>query len=174
MTRRPRAKPEGGYAVPKVYIIGIVASGKTTLARRLSKEWNVPHYELDCVVHVGAGREQYKRTPEQQVQEILRIDREGDWIIEGTYRESCRCVLDLADRIIFLDPPLWLRRIRIFTRYVKQRLGIEACHYRSNLWMLRKMYAWTHAFEKDRSGFEAMLAGYGDKVVKIRNPGSFS
>ena len=31
----------------KVLIIGIVASGKTTLARRLSKETNIKNYEID-------------------------------------------------------------------------------------------------------------------------------
>ena len=32
----------------KIYIIGIVASGKTTLARKWSKVLNIPFYELDC------------------------------------------------------------------------------------------------------------------------------
>ena len=35
----------------KVLIIGIVASGKTTLARRLSKETNIKNYEIDLIVH---------------------------------------------------------------------------------------------------------------------------
>lgn len=35
----------------KILIVGIVASGKTTLARRLSKLLNIKHYEIDSVVH---------------------------------------------------------------------------------------------------------------------------
>ena len=34
----------------KIYIIGPVGSGKTTLARKLSKEYNIASYELDKIV----------------------------------------------------------------------------------------------------------------------------
>lgn len=35
----------------KILVIGIVASGKTTLAKKLSKESNIEHYEIDTIVH---------------------------------------------------------------------------------------------------------------------------
>lgn len=35
----------------RIYIIGSVASGKTTLARTLSKKLNIKAYELDNVVY---------------------------------------------------------------------------------------------------------------------------
>ena len=35
----------------KILIVGIVASGKTTLARKLSKLLGICHYEIDSVVH---------------------------------------------------------------------------------------------------------------------------
>ena len=34
----------------KIYIIGPVGSGKTTLAKSLSKKYNIDYYELDKVV----------------------------------------------------------------------------------------------------------------------------
>ena len=34
----------------KIHIIGSVGSGKTTLARQMSKKLNIPYYELDNVV----------------------------------------------------------------------------------------------------------------------------
>lgn len=151
----------------KIYIVGIVASGKTTLAKRLSKEMQIPYYELDCIVHVKTDKERYKRTSEEQVEEIKRIDSLGDWIIEGTYRKSCHCLLEIADRIIFLDPPLWLRKFRILTRFVKQQLHIESCHYKSDLNMLMMMYKWTSDFEKNRVQFEEMIDGYKSKLTLI-------
>jgi len=42
--------------VSKVYIIGSVASGKTTMARRMSKNLNIPWYELDNVVHIRSKK----------------------------------------------------------------------------------------------------------------------
>jgi adenylate kinase family enzyme len=151
----------------KIYIVGIVASGKTTLAKKLSKEMNIPHYELDCIVHVKTENGSYKRTPEEQVQEIKRIDELGDWIIEGTLRSSCHCLLEMADKIIFLDTPLWLRKCRILTRFIKQQLHIEPCHYKSDFNVLRLMYKWTDDFENNRKQFEELLSTYKYKLTTI-------
>ncbi|WP_238881491.1 hypothetical protein [Clostridium sp. YIM B02551] len=153
----------------KIYVIGIVASGKTTLSKKLSRELKIPHYEVDCIVWHETDTERYKRTPDKQVELIKEIDKAGEWIIEGTYRSSCHCLLDMADSIIFLDPPLWIRKYRILLRFIKQQLKIEKCHYKSDLNMLRKMYMWTRDFEDKRYEFENMLNNYKDKLVIINN-----
>ena len=35
----------------KILILGIVGSGKTTIARKLSNRLNIKHYEIDSIVH---------------------------------------------------------------------------------------------------------------------------
>ncbi|WP_042166023.1 hypothetical protein [Paenibacillus gorillae] len=152
----------------KILIIGIVASGKTTMARRLSATLHIPWYELDTIVHHQTPSGRHKRTADEQVSVIKEIDLNGDgtWIFEGTDRESYQCLFEMADTIIFLDPPLWKRHIRIFVRFVRQKLGIEACHYKPDFTMLRMMYKWTRDFEANRTSFEAKLERYGDKVVR--------
>jgi len=157
----------------KIYIIGIVASGKTTLAKRLSIQFNIPCYELDSIVWHKTEKKRYKRTPEQQLEIINNIDNEGNWIIEGTYRESCHCLFDIADKIIFLDTPLWKRKYRILLRYVKQKLGIEKCNYNSDLRMLKSMYKWTKDFEHHRVEFEKMLNQYKNKLIITTNVKEF-
>ncbi|SFS56168.1 hypothetical protein [Paenibacillus sp. 453mf] len=153
----------------KILIIGIVASGKTTLANNLSQQLNIPWYELDSIVHhlTPAGRS--KRTPEEQMEVIREIDANGTWIFEGTDRDSYQSLYELADKIIFLDPPLWKRKIRIMTRIVKQKLGLESCHYNPDLSMLRKMYQWTTDFEQNRNHFEEKLQLYDEKVIRLKN-----
>ncbi|OXM15758.1 EutP/PduV family microcompartment system protein [Paenibacillus herberti] len=61
----------------KILIIGIVASGKTTLAKRLSIQLNIPWYELDCIVHHRTSEASYKRTADEQVEVIMSIDEQG-------------------------------------------------------------------------------------------------
>ena len=56
----------------KVLIIGIVASGKTTLARRLSKETNIKNYEIDLIVHDDKNKR--KRTNKEQQKIIEKIN----------------------------------------------------------------------------------------------------
>lgn len=153
----------------RIYITGSVASGKTTFAKRLSQKVNTPWFELDCIIYCEAEGERYKRTPEQQLKVVNEINDRGDWIIEGTYRPTCHCLLELADRIVFLDTPLWKRRIRILVRFIKQQLHIEKCHYRSNHKMLKLMYKWTDDFEKDRAAFLELIDGFYNKLEIIRD-----
>ncbi|SET63923.1 Adenylate kinase [Oceanobacillus limi] len=151
----------------KIYIIGIVASGKTTLAKELSKKLNIPWYELDQVVYKQTDEGRYKRTTSEQVEVIMEIDKNEQWIVEGVDRKSYRCLLEMSDTIIFLDPPLWKRRIRILTRFIKQNLGLEKCNYIPNTHMLKMMFKWTRDFERDRANFEERLRSYHDKVIRI-------
>lgn len=151
----------------KVLIIGIVASGKTTLAKRLSNKINIPWYELDAIVHHQTPEGRRKRSPEEQVAVIMEIDQDGAWIFEGTDRESYQCLYEMADTIIFLDTPLWKRKFRIFVRFLKQKMCIEKCHYKSDIRMLKKMYQWTQDFENNRGEFEAKLLLYQNKVMRL-------
>ncbi len=158
-----------GERMMKIYIVGIVAGGKTTLAKELSRRLATPWYELDCIVHVNSDKGRYKRTPEEQVELINSIDKAGRWIIEGTYRKSCHCLMDMADTIIFLDPPLGIRKLRIIKRFIKQQLGLEKCHYKSDIGMLKLMFKWTREFESDRRNFEGLLQPYNNKVLRLQD-----
>lgn len=153
----------------KIFIVGIVASGKTTLAKQLSKSLNIPWYELDCIVHNDTKEGRKKRSSEEQVEIIKEIDEKGSWIFEGTDRESYRCLYDMAEVIIFLDPPLWKRKIRILTRFIKQKIGIEKSHYKPDITMLKLMYKWTSDFERNRNEFELKIKRYQEKVIKLGN-----
>ena len=152
----------------KLLILGIVAAGKTTLARELSRTLFIPWYEGDCIVYREECSDRYKRSPEEQAEEIRRIDAQGDWIIEGTPRKSQAMLLELADRIVFLDPPLRVRKRRILTRWLRQKFGREKCHYQPTLAILKAMFRWTREFEDDRTDFLSQLARYGEKVRIIR------
>lgn len=48
----------------KILIIGSVGSGKTTFAKKLSKELKIKHYEIDSIVHDDENNK--KRTPNEQ------------------------------------------------------------------------------------------------------------
>jgi hypothetical protein len=123
--------------------------------RGYQKKINTPWYELDCIVHHQTAAGRYKRTADEQVEVIMNIDKNGPWIFEGTDRESYQCLFEMADTIIFLDTPFWKRRIRILIRFLKQKLGIEKCPYKSDIVMLKMTYKWTRDFESNRESFEA-------------------
>lgn len=151
----------------KILIIGIVASGKTTLARKLSELLGIKHYEIDTIVHDDDKR--IKRSEDEQKRIFKMINKNDEWIIEGTLREHLFYLCDMADKIIYLDVPLNVRRVRIFIRFIKQLFGIEKCNYKVNFKMLRLMYKWTNDFEKNKFAFEDKLFKYGNKVIVEKN-----
>lgn len=151
----------------KILIIGIVASGKTTLARKLSELLGIKHYEIDTIVHDDDKK--IKRSEDEQKRIFKMINKNDEWIIEGTLREHLFYLCDMADKIIYLDVPLNVRRVRIFIRFIKQLFGIEKCNYKVNFKMLRLMYKWTNDFEKNKFAFEDKLFKYGNKVIVEKN-----
>lgn len=149
----------------KIYIVGIVASGKTTLAKQLSAKIKIPRFELDSIIHDDENNGQ-KRSLEEQLQIIHEINKKEDWIIEGTHRKNLDELFILADKIIYLDIPLYKRKLRILKRYIKQKIGLEKCSYNSNIEMLKMMYKWTDDFEKNKLKFERKLSKYKNKIVR--------
>ncbi|MBE6082150.1 hypothetical protein EQM13_06855 [Acidilutibacter cellobiosedens] len=153
----------------KILIFGIVASGKTTLARKLSKELSIPYYEGDCIAWGFPNEKRYKRSNEEQKEIIDKINENGAWIVEGTYRESQKVLYDLADKIIFLDTPLYIRRYRIISRFIKQKVGYEKSNYKPTYDMLKHMFIWTNDFEKNRNVHEDRLMDYENKLLWIKS-----
>ena len=153
----------------KILIFGIVASGKTTLAKQLSEEIHIPYFEGDCITWGFPGEERYKRTDEEQLSIIKKIDEKPSWIVEGTYRKSQHILYDLADKIIFLDTPSGRRYFRIIVRFIKQKLRLEKCNYKPTAEMLRHMFLWTKEFEKNRKMHEDRLMEYQEKVIWIKS-----
>lgn len=152
----------------KILIVGIVASGKTTFAKKLSKQINIQHYQLD---DINYNRESTsKRNPKDQMDIINNIDLNGQWIFEGLDRESYRALYQMADTIIYLDMPSILRRRRMITRFIKQQLKIEHCQYKSDLKLLRRMFKGTREFEENRIEYEQFLSQFNDKLIHLHRP----
>ncbi|MBB4822934.1 adenylate kinase family enzyme [Sporosarcina luteola] len=152
----------------KLFIMGIVASGKTTYAKKLSTEMDLPFVELDAVVYHEKDGQRVKRSPEKQMEVIREIDQAGGWIMEGVYRPSYHKLIEMADAIIWLDPPLYKRRYRILSRHMKQVIGLESCAYKPDFQMLRNMYKWTEDFERKRPVLEEYLKPHRRKVISVK------
>lgn len=153
----------------KILIYGIVASGKTTLARHLSEKLNIPYYEGDCIAWGFPNEKRYKRSNEEQKKIVDKINENNSWIVEGTYREGQKALYDLADKIIFLDTPLYIRKYRIVSRFIKQKIGYEKSNYKPSYDMLKHMFIWTNEFEKNRKVHEDRLMNYKDKLIWIKS-----
>ncbi|WNC68645.1 AAA family ATPase [Thalassotalea nanhaiensis] len=90
----------------KILIFGNSASGKSTLAKKLSIKNNVAHLDLDTIAWQATSPP--TRTPisesENQINDFIDIN--DNWVIEGCYSDLLQLVLVKADEVIFLNLPV--------------------------------------------------------------------
>ena len=152
----------------KIYIVGPVGSGKTTLARKLSEDYGFYCCELDSIVHgtdpsTFAGNR--KRSVEERDNLFNSVLIKDSWIVEDTGRACFGIALQEADSIIQLEPPVPVRLQRILLRWIKQNLHLEKCGYNPNLHMLKCMFRWTLNYEKGADGVKERLKPYKHKSL---------
>ncbi|WP_291563982.1 hypothetical protein [Clostridium sp. UBA2485] len=146
-----------------------MASGKTTMAKKLSDQFNVSWYELDNVVHLRLPSGDVRKSPEERDFEFNKIIDSEKWIIEGVFRQCFKEGFNKADTIILLDTPLFKRKYRIAKRWIRQNLKLEKSNYIPTMKMLFSMYKWSSDFEKSKDNILQMLESYEDKVIILKD-----
>ena len=155
----------------KIYIVGPVASGKSTLARQLSERLRIPCHSLDEVVHISDKSNPWgnrKRSVEERDKLFSSIISQKDWIAEDTGRPCFEEALKEADRIILLEISTKIRKYRIMKRWIKQRIGLEKCIYKPCYQMLKWMFKWSKDYDKGRDNLKERLLPYKEKIIILR------
>jgi len=156
----------------KIYIVGAVSSGKSTLAKKLSEALEIPYHSLDGVVHVPDNSSPWgniKRPAEERDKLFYSIIQQPEWIIEDVGRPCFEAGLKEADMIILLEVPSYIRNYRIIKRWFRQRLGLEECIYSPRLEMLRSMLQWSRNYDLQKDGLKSRIGQYSEKVITLRN-----
>lgn len=156
----------------KIYIVGAVSSGKSTLAKKLSKELNIPYTSLDDVVYeVDPSNpcSNTKRTDLERDKLFNSIINDKNWIIEDVGRSCFKDGLKKADKIILLETNKYIRKYRIVKRFMKQKLGIEKCSYEPNFKMLSLMLQWSKDYDSGKDKLKSKISIYEEKVIILRN-----
>lgn len=125
----------------KIYIIGPVGSGKTTLANILSKNLKIKVYELDKVVW-DDDNGNIKRTDENIAILFNEIIKKDSWIIEDVGRKKFVKGVQKADIVYYINlsaPTIYKRCI---FRWVKQKIGLEKYNYKPTIKSLFQMLKW--------------------------------
>lgn len=150
----------------KTLIIGNLGSGKTTLAEKIGKMYEIPFFSIDNIVHDDIKG--VKRTNQEQIDIINKINRENkDYIIEGVLRENLEFLCNLVDTIIILDMDKKILKKRIKKRYLKQKMGLDKVTYVVNKDMLNKMYGWMECYDYER--MNRLHMKYFRKVILLKS-----
>lgn len=151
----------------KIHIIGGPGTGKTYLAEKLSKQFGIPHYDLDDLQWDNQS-ENYgtKRDPQERDALLNRILEKDVWIIEGVYYAWCGKCFEKADRIYVLDVPRYQYRYRIIRRFIRRKLGLEKGK-KETLKSLSDLLKWADKYQNSNlAEIRKILKAYPEKVVE--------
>ena len=98
-------------------ILGLPASGKTTLARSLSKALQIPHLETDTLYWAESEGEGKIEDFVENVQ--AWISTHESWICEGHFKTLNETVSPLATVVLWLDLPWLLILMRALKRSIR-------------------------------------------------------
>ncbi|KQL37447.1 hypothetical protein [Psychrobacillus sp. FJAT-21963] len=149
----------------KIYIIGSVGSGKTTLARKVACKLQVTHFETDNFVWTRQLTGDIRNEPEVRDHLLLEAIHRDTWVIEGVHIDWTDEGLQAADQIVFLDIPFRIRTRRIVLRFIRQLLKIEKANYHPTFTIFRRMFKWNKYFEDEmKPAFLVKFNKYEKKV----------
>jgi len=116
------APPRPASLGRRIAVIGMTASGKSTLARQLARLLDVPHVELDGIVH-GPN---WVDLPDAAFRARTAEALSGDgWVVDGNYSAVRDLTIGQAETVVWLDYPLTIPLWRVFPRTLRRIIRHE-------------------------------------------------
>ena len=125
---------------PRIVVVGVTGSGKTTLSRELAERFGVRHVELDSL-HWEAD---WVEAPTDVFRErtAAATSRDG-WVVDGNYGKIRDITWSRATMIVWLDYPLPLILWRLVRRILRRAIT------RERLWKGNRESLSQHLFTKE-------------------------
>jgi len=102
----------------RILILGCCGAGKSTLARSLEKELDLPIIHLDQHYWQPNWQEPSKAAWTTKVEELIKLDK---WIMDGNYGGTLDLRIKRADTIVYLDASTIKCLYRVIKRIIKYR-----------------------------------------------------
>jgi len=156
----------------RVCVIGVSASGKTTLASALAKRMQCDHIELDALYHESNWKDASREDFRARANARMEAER---WVCDGYYANWAGH-FDRADLIIWLDYPFRIVLRRVLLRTFKRVLKKEEL-WNGNYESLKKTFSresiivWVfQTYWKRKKEVPRMLAWFDAEKLRFHHP----
>jgi adenylate kinase family enzyme len=167
------------FPYKRVIVIGVTSSGKSTLAEKLAKQFDLNYVELDALHWEPDWQSAPLEVFRARVEKAMHADR---WIVAGNYSIVRDLIWPEADAVIWLDYPLlivlWQLTRRNFTRWWTQELlwgtNRERLWTHFKLWSEESLYHWLLKTYWRRKREYPMLLSQAEhqhlKLIRLKHP----
>lgn len=149
----------------KIYIIGPVSSGKTTMSKVLARKYNIKSYELDKIVWDDITHK--KRKEAEIIKDFEVILKKQSWIIEDVGRATFTKGISEADIVYYLYLNKVYLYYKVLKRWIKQKLKLEESNYKQDIKTLIMNFKWLNNDLKTRDDKIKNLQKLNNNVVII-------
>ncbi len=101
----------------KINVVGTSGSGKSTVAKRISKKLDIPYIELDCVFW---GPNWYCPPDAVFFGNLEKELNQADWVLDGNYTRTEHLKWQDVDFVVWVDLPFYLTFYQATTRAIKR------------------------------------------------------
>ena len=135
------------FPYKRMVVVGVTSSGKSTLAEKLAKQFDLNYVELDALHWEPNWQSAPLEVFRGRVEKATRAEK---WIVAGNYHIVRDLVWPRAEAVIWLDYPLlivlWQLTRRTFHRWWTQELlwgtNREPFWVHFKLWSTDSLYHW--------------------------------
>ena len=168
-----------GFPGKRIVVVGVTASGKSTLAACLARRFNLNYIELDALYWEPNWQTAPPEVFRARVEKAIEAEK---WIVAGNYRTVRDLVWLKAEVIIWLDYPfltvLWQLTRRSFKRWRTQELlwgtNREPLWDHLKLWSKDSLYNWLlRTYWRRKREYPVLLAQPEHqhlKLIRLKNP----
>jgi adenylate kinase family enzyme len=89
----------------RIVVVGSSGSGKTTMARALSRALGVPHVELDGLNWQPGWRDLARHDPDEFFRRVAEAAAGEAWVMDGNYTKAKAAHWSRATAFVWMDPP---------------------------------------------------------------------
>ena len=146
--------------------MGCPGSGKSTLGKKLAKEYNLPLIHLDSIY----WRNNWRNISDEEFDKRLEEEMGKDsWIIDGNYNRTIKRRIVKSDTIIYLDYSRLTCIIGVIKRIIKYRKVVrsdmgEGCFEKFDLEFIKFIWKFN---KENRKKYYNILSNLESKRVFI-------